>query len=152
MIKVWDYLKEYEYLREEILEAVDQVFKDGTLIFGHKLQEFEEKFSKFNDCKYLEIGCQNDLCFNSIITNNKIGVDPNAGGTIKTTSDDFFNNNEDFYDVIFIDGLHEYDQCRKDIFEQEVHIAFFNLLDAILNQVQFEISQRKKEKLWSNEL
>ena len=38
------------------------------------------------------------------------------------------------------------DQCRKDIFEQEVHIAFFNLLDAILNQVQFEISQRKKEK------
>ena len=44
------------------------------------------------------------------------------------------------------------DQCRKDIFEQEVHIAFFNLLDAILNQVQFEISQRKKEKLWSNEL
>jgi hypothetical protein len=44
------------------------------------------------------------------------------------------------------------DQCRKEIFEQEVHIAFFNLLDAILNQVQFEISQRKKEKLWSNEL
>ena len=38
MIKVWDYLKEYEYLREEILEAVDQVFKDGTLIFGPKLQ------------------------------------------------------------------------------------------------------------------
>ena len=44
------------------------------------------------------------------------------------------------------------DQCRKEIFEQEVHIAFFNLLDAVLNQVQFEISQRKKEKLWSNEL
>ena len=31
-------------------------------------------------------------------------------------------------------------------------IAFLNLLDAILNQVQFEISQRKKEKLWANEL
>ena len=52
MIKVWDYLKEYEFLREEILDAVDQVFKGGTLIFGPKLQEFEEKFSKFNDCKY----------------------------------------------------------------------------------------------------
>lgn len=37
--------------------------------------------------------------------------------------------------------------CRKEIFEKEVHIAFFNLLDAALNQVQFEISQRKKEKL-----
>tara|TARA_Y100000996_G_scaffold371386_1_gene319606 strand:- start:41 stop:295 length:255 start_codon:yes stop_codon:yes gene_type:complete len=44
------------------------------------------------------------------------------------------------------------DKCKKDIFEQEVHIAFFNLLDAILNQIQFEISQRKKEGLWSNEL
>jgi len=44
------------------------------------------------------------------------------------------------------------DQCRKDIFQQEVHIAFFNLLDAILNQVQFEISQKKKEKLWSKDL
>ena len=44
------------------------------------------------------------------------------------------------------------DQCRKEIFEQEVHVAFFNLLDAVLNQFQFEISQRKKEKLWSNEL
>ena len=52
MIKVWDYLKEYELLREEILDAVDQVFKDGTLIFGPKLKEFEEKFSKFSDCKY----------------------------------------------------------------------------------------------------
>ena len=47
MIKVWDYIKEYESLRGEILEAVDQVFKDGTLIFGPKLAEFEEKFSKF---------------------------------------------------------------------------------------------------------
>ena len=52
MIKVWDYLKEYETLRTEILEAVDQVFKNGILIFGPKLQEFEEKFSKYNECKF----------------------------------------------------------------------------------------------------
>ena len=39
------------------------------------------------------------------------------------------------------------DQCKKEIFEQEVHIAFFNLIDAILNQVQFEISQKRKEKI-----
>ena len=43
MIKVWDYLKEYKLLREEILSAVDDVFKNGTLIFGPKLDEFEEK-------------------------------------------------------------------------------------------------------------
>ena len=44
------------------------------------------------------------------------------------------------------------DECRKSIFEHEVHIAFFNLMDAIINQLQFELSQKKKEKLWSNEL
>ena len=44
------------------------------------------------------------------------------------------------------------DECRKSIFEQEIHIAFFNLMDAVLNQVQFEINQKRKEKLWSNDL
>ena len=34
MIKVWDYVKEYELLRDEILKAVDDVFKGGILIFG----------------------------------------------------------------------------------------------------------------------
>jgi Predicted pyridoxal phosphate-dependent enzyme apparently involved in regulation of cell wall biogenesis len=52
MIKVWDYAKEYELLRDDILDAVDDVFKNGPLIFGPKLEEFEEKFSKFHECKY----------------------------------------------------------------------------------------------------
>ena len=39
------------------------------------------------------------------------------------------------------------DECRKSIFEQEVHIAFFNLMDAILNQLQFELSQKKEGKI-----
>ena len=37
------------------------------------------------------------------------------------------------------------DECRKQIFEQEVHIAFFALMDAILNQFRFEINQKEKE-------
>ena len=67
--------------------------------------------------KYLEIGCDNNHVFNSIpiIKNNKIGVDPIRGGTVRSTSDDFFKNNNQFFDIIFIDGLHEYKQCRKDV-------------------------------------
>ena len=38
------------------------------------------------------------------------------------------------------------------IFEQEVNLAFFNLMDAILDQLRFELSQQKKEKLWSKDL
>ena len=43
-------------------------------------------------------------------------------------------------------------ECQRKVFEQEVQSAFFDLMDAILNQIQFELSQKKKEKLWSNEL
>ena len=39
--------------------------------------------------------------------------------------------------------------CQKKVFEQEVHQGFFVLMDAVLNQMRFELSQQKKEKLWS---
>ena len=52
MIKVWDYLKEYEELRDEVLEAVDSVFKGGTLVFGPRVEEFEDKFSTYCDSEF----------------------------------------------------------------------------------------------------
>lgn len=45
---------------------------------------------------------------------DKTGVDPAQGGTHRQTSDDFFAQNDRKFDVIFIDGLHEYHQVRKD--------------------------------------
>ena len=38
-------------------------------------------------------------------------------------------------------------ECQKKVFEQEVQSAFFDFMDAILNQIQFELSQQNKEKL-----
>lgn len=71
--------------------------------------------SKFDDPRYLEIGCQENNLFNSVAARHKVGVDPERGGTLKMTSDDFFSSNTDTFDVIFIDGLHTYQQVRKDI-------------------------------------
>ena len=82
MIKVWDYLKEYELLREEILKAVDEVFKNGTLIFGPKLDEFEEKFSTYHDCKF-GIGVGN--CTDAITIALK-AFDIGPGDEVITTS------------------------------------------------------------------
>lgn len=68
-------------------------------------------------CKYLEIGVFNNESFNSIplLAKNKFGVDLLQGGNIRKTSDDFFISNQNKYNVIFIDGLHEYAQFQRDI-------------------------------------
>ena len=40
-INVWDYLREYDELRDEILAAVDRVFRSGRLILGQEGIKFE---------------------------------------------------------------------------------------------------------------
>lgn len=75
----------------------------------------EYLIKKNNYLDYLEIGCDKDQLFSKVKIQNKIGVDPYSGGNIRKTSDQFFFENNKFFDVIFIDGLHEYSQVKKDI-------------------------------------
>ncbi len=70
---------------------------------------------KKNYKKYLEIGCFDDELFNYIECDYKVGVDPVSGGTVRKTSDQFFSENKNYFDCIFIDGLHTYSQVKKDI-------------------------------------
>ena len=71
--------------------------------------------AKYNYKNYLEIGCDQDKLFQKIDIKNKFGIDPVSGGNIRKTSDDFFSTNKINFDIIFIDGLHEYKQVKKDI-------------------------------------
>ena len=88
---------------------------DWTKILYNRMSFISLAIQKFKNCEYLEIGCANNICFSSIPLTNKIGVDPENGGNVRDTSDNFFKNNKKNFDVIFIDGLHQYEQCRKDI-------------------------------------
>lgn len=71
---------------------------------------------------YLEIGTQNSICGSSVVCDYKVGIDPNPIQRIDgdfqnhhtTTSDLFFESNIDEFDIIFIDGLHVYEQVKKD--------------------------------------
>ena len=43
----WDYRREYEELRDEILASVDRVFKSGQLILGQEGVSFEQKMAAY---------------------------------------------------------------------------------------------------------
>ena len=81
----------------------------------HRLNLINKIIIDFQLKSYLEIGCDQDEVFSQINIENKVGVDPVSGGNIRLTSDEFFKKNTDFFDLIFIDGLHEYSQIKKDI-------------------------------------
>jgi hypothetical protein len=83
--------------------------------------------------RYLEIGVQNGITFDHVEAPVKVAVDPaflfdtaaaktrpnNAGAVYhEVTSDTFFGEilaPDDRFDVIFIDGLHSFDQTLRDL-------------------------------------
>ena len=66
------------------------------------------------------------------------------------TSDEFFKENNLFFDVIFIDGLHTYEQCSKDVINS---IKFLNndgiiILHDMLPRSKTEETQEFSGDVW----
>lgn len=45
---VWNYLQEYEAERNDIMDAVDTVFRSGRLILGDSVRRFEEEYAAYH--------------------------------------------------------------------------------------------------------
>ncbi len=73
-IRVWNYLKEYEAERAEILAAVDAVFGSGWLVMGERMRQFERDFAAYCGAAH-GVGCDNGT--NAIMLALKaLGVEP----------------------------------------------------------------------------
>jgi hypothetical protein len=82
-----------------------------------RTQIIQHLINKCSAKKYLEIGMGGGHNFHSIRCEYKVSVDPNptVHVTHRLTSDEFFNQNKEIFDVIFIDGLHMDLQVYRDI-------------------------------------
>ena len=57
-IPAWSYYADLDEYRSEYLEAIEEVFSSGRLLFGNQLTKFEQEFSSFIGTQY-GIGCDN---------------------------------------------------------------------------------------------
>lgn len=67
---------------------------------------------------YLEIGVANGANFEAINCGHKVGVDPGSEYdkiSHHTTSDRYFRDHKEKFDIIFIDGYHEQFQFYRDV-------------------------------------
>ena len=100
-----------KYFKEKDIGNLNLNFSDKP----NRVEIIKNIIELKNYKSYLEIGCFSNELFDQINCENKVGVDPVSGGTIRATSDEFFKKNDKKFDCIFIDGLHRYQQVKKDI-------------------------------------
>jgi hypothetical protein len=101
----------------------------------------QAELDRFRDARYLEIGVHTGVLFLHVRASVKLGVDPHPrvpqwkrllhpntslrGHLIRQTSDAFFEGLADKarFDVVFVDGLHLWEQCLRDIESSLEHLS-----------------------------
>tara|TARA_B110001454_G_scaffold197420_1_gene200894 strand:- start:88 stop:789 length:702 start_codon:yes stop_codon:yes gene_type:complete len=148
--------KIHKELREKYSNFCDTIIHiDWDKILFNRVSFITTATQKFEKCRYLEIGCDDNVCFKSIPVLDKVGIDPDRGGNIKDTSDNFFKKNKKIFDVIFIDGLHHYKQCRKDVVNSLKVLdinGFIFLHDMTPRNWAEENVPRLKNTLWTGDI
>ncbi len=118
---------------------------------------------------YVEIGLNNPYAnYTNIIAEEKYSVDPYLVNgfdfsddesfkhwlpycTHRMTSDEFFAQNKDKFDIFFIDGLHEESQCDKDIQNalQAVNVGGYVVVRDVLPRTEAQQSvPRNTNGIW----
>jgi len=76
--------------------------------------------------KYLEIGIENGFTFNNVHFKNKIGVDPSPylknENIVLKTSNEYFEECDETFDIVFIDGMHQIEFVLEDFNNSIKHL------------------------------
>ena len=112
--------QKYKYLIKRLFyyiygEKFFKRLKYDWKLYPSRIEIIQSIIDKNKYQNYLEIGCDKNENFSKIKIKNKVGVDPIQGGTLRMTSDEYFKKSRDKFDLIFLDGLHTYEQTIKDI-------------------------------------
>jgi hypothetical protein len=141
---------------DEQIEEVKQWWSNKKFDIEHS--EIINLFiKKYNYTRYLEIGVKTGECFKNIEIEHKDGVDPTKSiyTNYNITSDEFFENlnDNDKYDIIFIDGLHYEEQVYKDIKNSLKHLTENGVILCHDINPPFEICQRREHfcNVWNGD-
>lgn len=112
---------------------------------------------KFSNCTYLEIGVAANDVFNSIPLpiNQKYGIDPFSGGNYRMTSDSFFEKYSSLkFNVIFIDGLHHYLACQRDVLNSMKALKQNGIIfiDDMLPRNRYEEATPRQQSFWTGDV
>ena len=111
-------------------------------ILNHLIKVFQYK-------TYLEIGVRNGECISKVNAPLKHGVDPTPNKHVDfvMTSDEFFQNLDKNvkYDLIFIDGMHHWDQVYRDVVNSLAHLLWEGTIVCHDMNPPFEICQRREK-------
>lgn len=97
---------------------------------------------------YLEIGVntpsQPGYNWSNVLVETKHGVDPNVDTTFRMTSDEFFEKHiQQKYDIIFVDGLHIFEQVYRDIVNSLLNLNEGGIIVVHDCNPMTEITQRR---------
>ena len=113
---------EYEIVHESIVNIehkMNYIMNDNTSLKS-RCDVLNHIISALVHSSYLEIGVETGITFKNITIENKLGVDPDpsykSDEIILKTSDDFFKENKNTFDIIFIDGMHQLEYVYNDFF------------------------------------
>jgi hypothetical protein len=103
---------------------------------------------KYGYKSYLEIGvntpAQPGYNWVGVKVDTKHGVDPNVDTTYRMESDEFFENHiNQKYDIVFVDGLHIFEQVYKDIINSLENLNEGGIIVAHDCNPTEEITQRR---------